>query len=87
MKPFGGSGPSLVDGRRISSFSWYAYSLRHGLDPDPLLADVHELGLDLDDGTEEPLPSALALAERATGVRLHRADFIRPSLIGSVGQA
>ncbi|MFI6743787.1 DUF6461 domain-containing protein [Nonomuraea sp. NPDC050451] len=77
----------LVDGRRISSFSWYAYSLRDGLDPDPLLADVHELGLDLDDGTEEPLASALALAERATGVRLHRADYIRPSLIGSVGQA
>ncbi|MEU6788655.1 DUF6461 domain-containing protein [Nonomuraea angiospora] len=77
----------LVDGRRITSFCWYAYSLRDGLDPDPLLADVHELGLDLDDGTEQPLPSALALAERATGVRLHRADFIRPSLIGSLGQA
>ncbi|WP_431930809.1 DUF6461 domain-containing protein [Nonomuraea jabiensis] len=47
----------LVDGPRISSFSWYAYSLRHGLNPDPLLADVHELGLDLDDGTDEPLSS------------------------------
>ncbi|MGW6495634.1 DUF6461 domain-containing protein [Nonomuraea angiospora] len=77
----------LVDGRLISSFSWYAYSLRDGPDPDPLLADVHELGLDLDDLTEQPLPSALALAERATGVRLHRADFIRPSLVGSFGQA
>ncbi|MFI6604031.1 hypothetical protein ACIBHX_48035 [Nonomuraea sp. NPDC050536] len=34
----------LVDGRRISSFSWFAYSLRDGFGPDPLLADVHELG-------------------------------------------
>ncbi|NRQ31489.1 hypothetical protein HII36_06490 [Nonomuraea sp. NN258] len=77
----------LVDGRRVSSFCWFAYSLRDGVFPDPLLADVHELGLDRDDSTEEPLPNALALAERATGVRLQRADFVRPSLMGSIRRA
>ncbi|WP_433248680.1 DUF6461 domain-containing protein [Streptosporangium sp. CA-135522] len=34
----------VVDGRWISSFSPYAYSLREGVVPDPLLADVRELG-------------------------------------------
>ncbi|MBG0814196.1 DUF6461 domain-containing protein [Planomonospora sp. ID82291] len=76
-----------VDGRRITTFSLYAYSLRKGFDPDRLQADVEDLGMDIDGDqlgfSDDPVSSALALAERATGVRLSAARFTGPALIGS----
>lgn len=74
----------VVDGRLVSSFCLYAYSLRHGAVSDPLLADVRALGLDRDDRTDEAVAGALALADRATRVRPHRADLVRPSLSGRI---
>ncbi|MGW7478663.1 DUF6461 domain-containing protein [Nonomuraea muscovyensis] len=76
-----------VDGRQITRFSLYAYSLRKGSDPDRLQADVEDLGLDVDGNQlgfpDDPVSSALALAERATGVHLPSARFASPALIGS----
>ncbi|WP_449064272.1 DUF6461 domain-containing protein [Planomonospora algeriensis] len=76
-----------VDSRRITTFSLYAYSLREGADPDRLRADVQDLGMDIDGDQlgfpDDPVAGALALAERATGVRLTAARFARPALIGS----
>lgn len=76
-----------VDRRQITTFSLYAYSLRKGSDPDRLHADVEDLGVDIDgdqiDFSDDPVCSALALAERATGVHLSSARFAGPALIGS----
>ncbi|GII05788.1 DUF6461 domain-containing protein [Planobispora takensis] len=76
-----------VDGRKITMFSLYAYSLREGADPDRLQADVEDLGMDTGgdqlDFPDDPVSSALALAERATGVHLSSARFAGPALIGS----
>ncbi|GGL34345.1 DUF6461 domain-containing protein [Planomonospora parontospora] len=76
-----------VDSRRITTFSLYAYSLRKGADPDRLHPDAEDLGMDIDGDQfgfpDDPVSSALALAERATGVHLSPARFARPALIGS----
>ncbi|MEV0197093.1 DUF6461 domain-containing protein [Nonomuraea sp. NPDC050691] len=76
-----------VDGQLITRFSLYAYSLRKGGDPDRLQTDVEDLGMDIDgdqpDFPDDPVSSALALAERATGVHLPSARFASPALIGS----
>ncbi|MEU4541667.1 DUF6461 domain-containing protein [Streptosporangium sp. NPDC023825] len=76
-----------VDGRLITTFSLYSYRFREGADPDRLQADVEDLGMDINgdqpDFLDDPVSSALALAERATGVHLSPACFARPALIGS----
>ncbi|WP_084962917.1 DUF6461 domain-containing protein [Thermoactinospora rubra] len=76
-----------VDGRQITTFSLYAYSLREGADPDRLQSDVEDLGMDIDGNQlgfpDDPVSSALALAERATGVHLSSAHLASPALIGS----
>ncbi|MEV7009942.1 DUF6461 domain-containing protein [Streptosporangium sp. NPDC051022] len=75
-----------VDGRLITTFGLYSYRFREGADPDRLHADLQALGMDLDDECprfpEDPVSSALALAERATGVHLSRARYAGPALIG-----
>ncbi|NUT39579.1 MAG: hypothetical protein HOV86_06275 [Thermoactinospora sp.] len=77
-----------VNGRLITTFSLYSYRYREGDDPDRLLSHVRDLGLhaEVDDPgfAEDPVSSALALAERATGVHLSRAHYARPALFGSV---
>ncbi|MEU6744204.1 DUF6461 domain-containing protein [Streptosporangium sandarakinum] len=76
-----------VDGRLITTFGLYSYRFREGADPDRLQADVEDLGMDIDGDRpgcpDDPVSSALALAERATGVHLSSARFARPALIGS----
>ncbi|MGW0194141.1 DUF6461 domain-containing protein [Nonomuraea sp. NPDC003201] len=76
-----------VDGRSITTFGLYAYSLRRGSDPDRLQAEVEALGMDMDgdqpDVPDDPVSGALALAERATGVHLSPARYAGPALIGS----
>lgn len=76
-----------VDGRQITTFSLYAYSLRKGVDPDRLQTDVEDLGMDIDgdqlDFPDDPVSSTLALAARATGVHLPSSRFARPALMGS----
>ncbi|MGW0066527.1 DUF6461 domain-containing protein [Streptosporangium sandarakinum] len=76
-----------VDGRLITTFSLCSYRFREGADPDRLQADVEDLGMDIDGDRlgfpDDPVSSALALAERATGVHLSSARFARPALIGS----
>ncbi|MGI5491479.1 DUF6461 domain-containing protein [Microtetraspora malaysiensis] len=70
-----------VNDRLITTFSLYSYRFREGDDPDQLLDDVRELGLF--DASGDLVPSALALASRATGVDLSRNQYTRPSLTGS----
>ncbi|WP_157245029.1 DUF6461 domain-containing protein [Nonomuraea typhae] len=73
----------FADGERIVRFSPYAYTYRDGEVPQHLIAYLKELGLDRDDRTEDPVPKALALAARATGVRFTPAHFVREPLGGS----
>ncbi|MBG0819625.1 hypothetical protein HS048_02510 [Planomonospora sp. ID91781] len=75
-----------VDGRLVTTFDLYSYSLREGSDPDRLHAEVENLGLNDGDPLEfpdDPISRALALAERATGVHLSAARYGGPALIGS----
>ncbi|MFI6502871.1 DUF6461 domain-containing protein [Nonomuraea typhae] len=72
----------FADGEQIIRFSPYAYTHRYGEAPQHLIAHLKELGLDRDDRTENPVPKALALASRATGVRFTRAHFGRVPLGG-----
>ncbi|WP_433445153.1 DUF6461 domain-containing protein [Nonomuraea sp. CA-141351] len=69
-----------VNEQLITTFSLYSYRFREGDDPDRFLADVHGLGLypDNDGYADAPISSALALASRATGVRLHAASTPGP---------
>jgi hypothetical protein len=69
--------------RLITTFGLYGYRYREGDDPDRLLADVRDLGLDGDEYHRDPVAGALALASRATGVHLSRAHYARPVLAGS----
>ncbi|MFD8564559.1 DUF6461 domain-containing protein [Streptosporangium canum] len=75
-----------VDGRSVTTFSLYCYSLREGSDPGRLQADVEELGMNVDgdqlEFPDDPVSRALALAERATGVHLPPARYAGPALIG-----
>ncbi|MEQ4718982.1 DUF6461 domain-containing protein [Nonomuraea sp. B19D2] len=73
----------LVDGGLITKLCLYAYSFRHGEVPEHLLRHLQELGLDRDDLTEDPIPSALAFASRATGVRFTRRHFAQDALTGA----
>ncbi|MGV9385667.1 DUF6461 domain-containing protein [Nonomuraea sp. NPDC003707] len=74
-----------VNEQLITTFSLYSYRFRKGNDPDRFLADVRELGLYPDDDgyADDPISSALALASRATGVRLSRSQYAKPALTGS----
>ncbi|MFF4197486.1 DUF6461 domain-containing protein [Nonomuraea sp. NPDC001831] len=74
-----------VNDRLITTFGLYGYRYREGDDPDRLLTDVRELGLydDVDGYGADPVPGALALASRATGVHLSRAHYARLALTGS----
>lgn len=75
-----------VGGRLVTTFGLYSYRFREGSGPDLLQADLRALGMNLDDECPEfpddPVSSALALAERATGVHLSRAHYAAPALIG-----
>ncbi len=73
----------LIDGDLITEFGLYGYSYRYGEAPGHLLPDLHELGFDRDDFTENAVPAALALASRATGVRFSRRDYARDALTGA----
>ncbi|WP_182881596.1 DUF6461 domain-containing protein [Microbispora sp. H10949] len=70
-----------VNNRLITTFSLFSYRFREGDDPDRFLDDVR--ALDLFDASGDLVPSALALASRATGVDLSRTQYARPSLTGS----
>ncbi|MEU8039082.1 DUF6461 domain-containing protein [Streptosporangium sp. NPDC049078] len=76
-----------VDGQLITAFGLYGYCFRDGGDPDRLQVDVGDLGLPVDDEKPQfagnPVSSALALAERATGVHLSRARYAGLALVGS----
>jgi hypothetical protein len=86
-----------ADGRLITGFEPDGPDSRWGADPDRLLAHMRELGmpteedearayLDADPEDEyDPIITALALAERATGVRLTADHLTRPALTGSAG--
>jgi hypothetical protein len=73
----------LVNGELITTFGLYGYSYRQGDLPARLLLDLRELGLDGDDLADNPVPAALALASRATGVRFSRRHHGRDALIGA----
>ncbi|GAB1822086.1 DUF6461 domain-containing protein [Herbidospora sp. RD11066] len=64
------------DGRLITRFGLFAYNLREGVAPDLLGPEVEDLRLHLTgesiDFPEDHVARALALADRATGVRLPR---------------
>lgn len=65
----------------------YSYRCREGGDPDRLEADVTDLGLHIDGDepgfVDNTTSAALALAERATGVRLSSEAYTRDALVGS----
>ncbi|WP_152990474.1 DUF6461 domain-containing protein [Sphaerimonospora mesophila] len=75
-----------LDGRLVTTFSLYSYSLREGADPDRLRTDVEDLGMNVDGDRvgcpEDRVSRALALAERATGVHLSSMRYAEPALIG-----
>ncbi|MGV9305564.1 DUF6461 domain-containing protein [Nonomuraea sp. NPDC003727] len=79
-----------LDGRLVTTFGLYSYPRRTGTDPDRLQADVEALGLDADGELPEfphdPVPRALALAERVTGVHLSPARYAGPALVGPTDQ-
>ncbi|NAS24728.1 hypothetical protein GT755_23950 [Herbidospora sp. NEAU-GS84] len=64
------------DGRLITAFNLFTYDTREGLDPDRFRAEVEDLRLhvtgDSVDFPADHAARALALADRATGVRLPR---------------
>ncbi|WP_062435788.1 DUF6461 domain-containing protein [Herbidospora daliensis] len=64
------------NGRLVTTFSLFSYELREGPDPDRLAAEVEDLRLHLTgesiDFPADHAARALALADRATGVRLPR---------------
>ncbi|MFC4062348.1 DUF6461 domain-containing protein [Planomonospora corallina] len=74
----------LADGEPITKFGLYGggYAYRDGDLPGRLLPDLRELGLDRDDPAD-PVPAALALASRATGVRFTRGHYGRAALSGA----
>ncbi|MED7929157.1 DUF6461 domain-containing protein [Nonomuraea sp. LP-02] len=75
------------NGDLITTFSLYSYRYREGAEPDRLEADVTDLGLHVGGGepgfVDDPTAAALALAERATGVRFSPAAYARTALVGS----
>ncbi|MED7928691.1 DUF6461 domain-containing protein [Nonomuraea sp. LP-02] len=78
-----------VKDQLITTFSLFSYRFREDSDPDRLRSDLQELGMNLDDERpefpEHPVASALALAERATGVHLSPAHYADPALTGTTG--
>ncbi len=78
-----------VDGQLITTFGIHTYDCRSGAGPDQLQSDLGDLGMRLDDEepyfVDNPVSSALALAERASGVHLSRAHYARDALVGAVG--
>ncbi|MEU4536730.1 DUF6461 domain-containing protein [Streptosporangium sp. NPDC023825] len=79
--------PPLGQSSTVRGEGQYSYCFRKGGDPDRLQADVEDLGLPVDDEEPQfagdPVSSALALAERATGVHLSRARYAGRAPIGS----
>ncbi|YCK33862.1 DUF6461 domain-containing protein [Actinomadura sp. ATCC 39365] len=75
------------NGDLVTTFSLYSYCHREGTEPDRLEADVTDLGLHVggDEAgfVDNPTAAALALADRATGVRFSSAAYTRTALIGS----
>ncbi|MFI6814484.1 DUF6461 domain-containing protein [Nonomuraea sp. NPDC050328] len=78
-----------VDGQLITTFGLHSYGYRRGASPDQFQSDLGDLGMRLDDEepyfVDNPVSSALALAERVSGVHLPRAHYARDALIGAVG--
>ncbi|MFI6599846.1 DUF6461 domain-containing protein [Nonomuraea sp. NPDC050536] len=77
-----------ADGQVVTQFEPDYPGDRSGTDPDRLLPFMIELGMPTDDvDTDEdwgdPILTAFALAERATGVRLTPQAIDEPELIGS----
>lgn len=78
-----------ADGQVITAFEPDYPGSRSGTDEDRLLAHMVDLDMpteDTDDDDEEwgdPIPTAFALAERVTGIRLTPAALDNPTLIGS----
>ncbi|WP_248960824.1 DUF6461 domain-containing protein [Sphaerisporangium perillae] len=84
-----------ADGRLVTGFEPDGPDVRWGADPDRLLPYMSDLGMPTeeeevdaaldDDEGDDPILTTMALAERATGVRLTRDHLARPALIGSSG--
>ncbi|MFC4586049.1 DUF6461 domain-containing protein [Sphaerisporangium corydalis] len=74
-----------ADGQAVTGFRPDEPHERWGRDPDRLLGHMRDLGMpvDGDDDGFDPLGAALALAERATGVRVTRAHLTVRPLTGS----
>ncbi|GAA3826456.1 hypothetical protein GCM10022226_53980 [Sphaerisporangium flaviroseum] len=79
-----------ADGHLITGFAPDGPGARWGGDPDRLVVQMRQLGMptagslrDDDHERADPLLTALALAERATGVRLTRDHLTGPALMGS----
>ncbi|WP_113702305.1 DUF6461 domain-containing protein [Nonomuraea lactucae] len=71
-----------VDGRLITDINPGFPIARHGMDPDRLNRHLRELGIDpaASDSLDNPIPAALALASRITGVMLTPQHLRRPIL-------
>jgi hypothetical protein len=79
-----------ADGHLITGFEPDGPDARWGADPDRLLGFMRDLGMptdeaDLDEDDDDPILTAFALAERATGVRVTADHLLRPALVGSAG--
>ncbi|WP_329429800.1 Lsr2 family protein [Streptosporangium sp. NBC_01495] len=71
-----------VDGRLITNINPGFPIDRQGSDPDRLNRHLRELGIDpaADDSIDNPIPAALALATRVTGVMITPQHLRRPAL-------
>ncbi|WP_214412286.1 DUF6461 domain-containing protein [Sphaerisporangium fuscum] len=81
-----------ADGRLVTGFETDGPDSRWGDAPDRLADQMREIGIPvdekdvddrLDDEEFDPVLAAMALAERATGVRVTAAHLGRPALVGS----
>ncbi|MEU8377795.1 histone-like nucleoid-structuring protein Lsr2 [Streptosporangium sp. NPDC048865] len=78
-----------VDGRLVTSLDPGFPVDRYGADPDRLNRHLRELGIDpaADDSIDNPVPAALALAGRVTGVMVGPRHLRRPVLGAAVPDA
>ncbi|MGW4640608.1 DUF6461 domain-containing protein [Sphaerisporangium sp. NPDC004334] len=81
-----------ADGRLVTGFEPDGSDARWGDDPDRLLPQMLDLGMPtkdeeadaaLDDDDYDPILTVMALAERATGVRVTHEHLRRPAFAGS----
>lgn len=71
-----------VDGQYLTDINPAFPIERHGADPDRLNRHLRELGIDpaADDHIDNPIPAALAIASRITGVAITPQHLRRPAL-------